>query len=146
MRSKSSNPGQAERRFREAFERLADGRPIRVPRGSKVTQNNVAKEAGVVPSALRSSRFPKLVMEIENWARRHEGDPSQKSERQRAFERRAHNRSLKDRIVNLAAQRDQALSRLLSAEARILELLLENERLRTEGQVTNIAPLRPRTK
>ena len=40
--------------YRDAFERLKLNRPQLLPKGTPVTQNNVAKEAGSDPSALRN--------------------------------------------------------------------------------------------
>ncbi|MQT61082.1 hypothetical protein GHO41_27495 [Pseudomonas sp. FSL R10-0399] len=59
---------KAEQGFREAFERLKKDQPIRVPQGTPLSQNLVAKEAGNDPSALKKSRFPDLVAEIQHWA------------------------------------------------------------------------------
>lgn len=54
-------------KLRSAFERLCSGQPTRLPHGAAVTQNNVAREAGFVPSALRGNRYPALVADIRNW-------------------------------------------------------------------------------
>jgi hypothetical protein len=41
----------AELSFRQSFERLKTDEPIRLPKGTPVSQNNVAKEADVDPRA-----------------------------------------------------------------------------------------------
>ena len=46
---------KAELQFYEAFIRLKNNKPNILPKGTKVSQNNVAKEAGVDPSALIST-------------------------------------------------------------------------------------------
>ena len=135
--------GRAERQFREAFERLKQRKPQRLPKGTKVSQNNVAKEAGTVPSALRRARFPVLVDEIQAWISEHREDDAQQSPRQKALAQRGRNRGLRERIDELEAQRDDALGKLVSAEARIVELTIENERLTAQLLPTNVAPLRP---
>ena len=56
----------AEQLYRDAFLRLKQGKPLRLKKGAPVTQNNVAKEAGRDPSALKKSRFPELIREIKN--------------------------------------------------------------------------------
>ena len=134
--------GRAERKFREAFERLKRQKPLRLPSGTKVTQNNVAKEAGAVPSALRRSRFPALADEIQAWVEQHRDDQEQQSPRQKILAQRSVNRNLRERIKELEAQRDDALGKLVSAEARIVELTIENERMRAT-RPSNVAPLRP---
>ena len=62
---KSSDSVSAEAKFRAAFERLKSSMPRVLDAGAAVSQNNVAKEAGVDPSALRKSRYPSLVSEIQ---------------------------------------------------------------------------------
>ncbi len=121
--------GRAEAKLREAFERLKTGKTLRVPAGTRMSQNGVAKEAGVVPSALRPSRFPLLCREIAEWIDQHKDDPSQKSGRQKNLAERNARRAVRDRLEAMRVQRDLALSNLLSAEARILELTLKVRRL-----------------
>ena len=58
-------------RYRDAFERLKLNRPHLLPKGTPVTQNNVAKEAGSDPSALKKSRFPSLIAEIKAYVEQH---------------------------------------------------------------------------
>lgn len=121
--------GKAELAFREAFGRLKIGYPLVVPSGSRVTQNNVAREAGCDPSALKKARFPKLVEEIQRWSDEHSQLESPTS-RQKLMSQRSKNRTLKEQIQALKEQRDHALSILLEADAKILELSMENRRLR----------------
>ena len=63
----SSNEKNAEACFRAAFERLKSNQPVRLNRGAKLTQNNVAREAGRDPSALKKDRYPMLIIEIQSW-------------------------------------------------------------------------------
>ncbi len=49
----ANDKGSAEDRFRAAFERLKSDTPIHIARGSALTQNNIAREAGLDPSALK---------------------------------------------------------------------------------------------
>jgi len=51
---------------------LANGIPKILPKGSKVSQNNVAREAGCTPSALRKERFPNLIERIKTFIERTE--------------------------------------------------------------------------
>ena len=57
----------AVEQYNAAFERLKHNRPERLPKGALVSQNNVAKEAGSDPSALKKSRFPLLIAEIQKY-------------------------------------------------------------------------------
>lgn len=135
--------GRAERNFREAFERLKQRNSVRLPKGTRVTKNNVAREAGTVPSALRRDRFPVLTDEIQAWVDEHQDDDSQKSARQRTLAQRSRNRDLREKIDRLEAQRDDALAKLVSAEARIVELTVENQRLCALLPKTNVIQVRP---
>src|SRR5690606_15456656 len=92
--------GRAETMFREAFDRLKKNKPDRLPKGSPISQNNVAKEAGVDPSALRSARYPELSAEIKRWVREHSQDGSP-SVRQATLAKRAATRQLRERIEAL---------------------------------------------
>lgn len=115
--------GRAELMFCEAFDRLKKNKPDRLPKGSPVSQNNVAKEAGVDPSALRSARYPELSAKIKRWVQEHPHEDSQ-SARQATMAKRAATRPLRDRIEALTIQRDKAAARLLDAEAEIVRLLM----------------------
>lgn len=111
----------AEQRFRDAFERLKFAVPNVMPKGTPVSQNSVAKEAGCDSSALRKARFPVLVLEIQEWVEAHKGDqPS--SERQRLLKQRHKNRDAREAIADLKKQRDIAAGLIADANLRIVEL------------------------
>ena len=61
----------AGEQYRAAFERLKSNKPERLPKGTPVSQNNVAKEAGSDPSALKKARFPLLIAEIQKYVEGH---------------------------------------------------------------------------
>ena len=145
MPSKTDEPkkvSKAELKFRNAFECLKQGKPDILPKGTPLSQNNVAKEAGVDPSALRRARFPELVAEIQEWIEAYKYEKTTKSPRQMMLAQRSRNRDLKEKYSSLEEQRDKALSQLLDAEACILELTLENQRLRAQlpsSKVTHLS-------
>lgn len=132
---------KAEQAFRDAFERLKINAPLRVAKDSMLSQNLVAKEAGTDPSALKKARFPSLVAEIQRWVSASE-KPVTASKRQAELRQREKNRSLRDQINDLKAQRDAVSSRLLEADAKILELTLELERYRASPLPRNVKRLR----
>lgn len=140
MSSKTTSYGRAETAFREAFERLKTGRTHIVEKGSRPTQNNVAREAGVDPSALKKSRFPGLIEEIQRWSATFGNDETPSQSQVNARQRRR-NRELKERLDAMKLQRDQALNMLVDADARILELTIENERLKALAPKSNITTL-----
>lgn len=109
-----------------------------LPKGTPVSQNNVAKEAGCDPSALRKTRFPLLVLAIQEWVEsRKVAQPN--SERQRLLQKRGKNRDLRETITDLKKQRDAAVGLLADADLRIVEL---TERL-ADAQA-RLDQLRPR--
>jgi hypothetical protein len=120
----------AEERFRAAFERLKAGKPEILPHGTRVTQNNVAREAGCDPSALKKARFPALIREIQAYAKVNENQFTTTA--QETKRRRAANRTLQERLYDAVRQRDQAQSILISAQVRIIELSVEVQDLRQE--------------
>lgn len=134
--------GRAERQFREAFERLKRNKPQLLPKGAPVSQNNVAKEAGVTPSALRRSRFPALVAEIQRWIEGEGNGGAKESPRQKSLAQRTRNRDLRERIAEAEKRTDLATAKLTLAEARIIELTIENRRLEALLPKPNITQLK----
>ncbi len=133
----SSKPKTAESNFREAFERLKAGVPKVLPPGAPLSQNNVAKEAGCDPSALRKARFPGLVGEIQAHLTAH-GHERSTSERQRMLKARQASRSKAETIAHLKAQRDHAASRLVEAYELIGDLSRRVREL--EAQLHDLQP------
>jgi len=126
----------AEQRFKAAFIRLKENKPLVLPKGSSVSQNNVAKEAGADPSALRKSRYPALIREIQAYLELMGAQQAKaKQRRERQQEKRE---TLKEQVNTLIKQRDQAQSELVSAHRTILNLLQTNAVLQT-----TIEELRP---
>lgn len=120
----------AVHRFRQAFERLKEGKPRVLAQGTPVSQNNVAKEAGCDSSALRKSRFPSLIREIQAFVELH--GQERPSKRQQQLKQKRTRADQKGREQDLAAQRDHAQSQLASAQRRIVELTSEVKALRDE--------------
>lgn len=128
--------------YRAAFERLKANNPERLPKGSLVSQNNVAKEAGTDPSSLKKSRFPLLISEIQSYVKEKSFNRPL-SVRQIRLHARAKNKKLHDRILQLVEQRDHLVSLLCEADAKILELydrVLELERQLPPSKVVSMDP------
>ncbi|QIN60324.1 hypothetical protein SBC1_02990 [Caballeronia sp. SBC1] len=121
-------PSKAETRFRQAFVRLQTGSPVILPKGSRVSQNNVAREAGLDSTALRRSRFPGLVDDIQEWIDANSDKQAATSVRQQTVERRGRNKSLKIQLKERTDERDQAVSKLVDAHRHILTLLMKIQR------------------
>lgn len=130
--TKLHNPANgAEQRFRDAFERLKLGVPKVLPKGSQVSQNNVAKEAERDPSALRKSRFPLLVIAIQEWVDANTGE-ALPSNRQSLLKQRRKNRDAKETNADMKKQRDAAVGLLADADLRIVKLTEEVADLQTK--------------
>lgn len=114
----------AEQRFRAAFERLKQGKPERLSKGTPVSQNNVAKEADCDPSALRKTRFPSLIAEIQHYVESHKEEVPE-SQRQQMLKRRRRNRETKEMIGDLKQQRDVVAGMLADANLLIVDLTEE---------------------
>lgn len=113
----------AEQRFRQAFERLKANKPNVLNPGSVVSQNNVAREAECDPSALRKSRFPSLIREIQAYIEINMQD--RPSKRKELLRQRGLRADMKKRLEEVIAQRDVAQSQLISAQRRVIELTFE---------------------
>ncbi|WP_223879694.1 hypothetical protein [Dechloromonas sp. CZR5] len=125
--------------YRAAFERLKSNMPVRLPKGTLVTQNNVAREAGTDPSALKKSRFPTLIAEIQQFVSSQE-DIRPASARQARIARQNKNRSLKERLAEVSLQRDTLASKLSEADMVILELRGQlDELLKKESKSTVVS-------
>ncbi|MEK5756481.1 hypothetical protein [Acinetobacter variabilis] len=125
----SNQMSKAELQFYEAFIRLKNNKPNILPKGTKVSQNNVAKEAGVDPSALRKSRYPNLISEIQEWMDQNPQNANvskKKNEKSRSIDKIS---TLNNRIEVLTQERDDAVSKLLEAQLTIIELSLQLEKI-----------------
>jgi hypothetical protein len=122
-----------------AFERLKSNKPIRLPSGTVVSQNNVAREAGKDPSALKKSRYAALISDIQTWRKR----SSLRNERliRRLVVAKSKISELNRKLEVLTRQRDAALSRLLAAEE---ELVLRSVAVHDKEQPTSkVVPIAP---
>jgi len=128
----------AEENFREAFERLKSNKPKVCPIGTMVSQNNVAKEAGTDPSALKKSRFPTLIAEIQQYVSTIEVLPSN---RQKDLLKKKKNRGLQERLDDVTKQRDSLASMLTEADLTILELKDKLKHYEDSKIESNVVPM-----
>lgn len=140
----------AETSFREAFERLKAGTPELLPQGTPVSQNNVSREAGCDPTALKKSRFPALVEEIQTYIASQDCEQPP-SERQRLLKQRQQSRSSRELIADLKMQRDATASLLVEANAQIgiltrrlrdMEARLQD--LQAKASILPLSPTKPK--
>jgi len=129
--------------YRAAFERLKENKPERLAKGTPVSQNNVAKEAGSDPSALKKSRFPLLIDEIQRFVEK-QAQVRPPSAHQNKVLARKMNRGLRQRIAEITQQRDRLASLLSEADATILELYDRISELEQQLPSTNVLPIDPR--
>lgn len=136
--------GDAEKLFRDAFERLKQDKPNRLQRGTPVSQNNVAREAGRDPSALRKSRYPRLIRAIQKWIEDNGSAPRARASSASLLKgARDKNRQLQARLEELTNQRDKAMARLVIAEELILNQhrSLQSYKARL-GESDSVVPIR----
>ncbi|HFD0318501.1 hypothetical protein PTR28_12060 [Serratia marcescens] len=133
----------AGEQYRAAFERQKNNKPERLPKGTPVSQNNVAKEAGRDPSALKKTRFPLLIAEIQTYVASYAEDRPL-SVRQVSLLARQKNRGLRERIGEIEQQRDHLASLLSEADATILELYDRITELERQLPGSNVLPIDPR--
>lgn len=133
----------AAEQYRAAFERLKNNKPERLPKGTLVSQNNVAKEAGSDPSALKKTRFPLLIAEIQMYVESY-SKGHQPSGRQLNLLARKKNRGLRERIGEIKQQRDHLASLLSEADATIIELYDRIAELERQLPATNVLLIDPR--
>lgn len=136
---KPADLSKAEEAYWDAFDRLRMGRPTLLRKGTEVTQNNVARECDRDPSALRKARFPRVIRAIQRYVEEQSSD-SEPSKRQEEIAGREKKRGLREQLAACRAQRDIAVSRLIEADAKILELTMENLRLQSinDGGVSKL--------
>lgn len=134
--------------YREAFQRLKDGKPTLVPKGTCVSQNMVAKEAGRKPPDFKKSRYPELIAEIQAYVATVQlAAGLEDSNTEIPLAERRSRRSMEEKYREMKSQRDIALSMLVEADALILELSqqiarAEGARPRNHGNVAAITSSR----
>ncbi|PRX33325.1 hypothetical protein B0G75_103553 [Paraburkholderia sp. BL18I3N2] len=136
----TQNTETAEDNYRAAFERLKQGQSNVVPRGTPVTQNNVAREAGREPDAFKKTRYPALIREIQAHI---EISAQHKEIKNKRRERRHERQDLVTKAQRYKKQRDEAQSRLVSAHRAVLTLLREKAELqrRLDEYLPPLSPL-----
>jgi hypothetical protein len=140
MSSQPVEKPSAEARFRQAFERLKKGEPNVLERGAQVSQNNVAREAGCDPSALKKARFPILIREIQQFIELH--DPVNHVAATKVKLQRVLKRSAEERLNDAIRQRDTGQSLLTNANLRIVELTTEVQSLQHQLDQLQPPPIR----
>ncbi|MCT8891405.1 hypothetical protein [Klebsiella quasipneumoniae] len=122
MRPKNEKNAAIE--FKNAFNRLKNNNTRILPAGTKVTQNNVSREAGYDPSALKKSRHPSLVLEIQEYI----SDLKKREEiLNHGNEKKV--RDIKERLDDCRKQRDKLMSIVIAQNEYILQLINEVETL-----------------
>lgn len=132
LKSKDRSEENAERRFRNAFEKLRNEQSRRSGMGTMFTQADVAREAGCDPSALKKARYPILVAEIQQYLLSQQKRVTNQTPRPSA--RSTNTPELLAKVKLLQLQRDQALSLLVEADTKILELSTELQKFRAAAK------------
>jgi len=119
--------------YDDALDRLKAGKPLRVPKGTRICNDAVSLEAGRGKGSIKKSRpgYAQLVERIEAAARK------QAEPQQHAANREVRN---SERIKDLEAKLDAALARELSLVYELFEVKKTIEKLNGE----KIIPIRTR--
>lgn len=133
----------AAENYYAAFERLKNNMPERLPKGTLVSQNNVAKEAGSDPSALKKTRYPSLILEIQKYVESFSKSCPPSARQHNALARKK-KRGLRERNNEITQQRDHLASLLNEADATIIELYDRIAELEKQLPASNILALDPR--
>lgn len=133
-KSDVTNNSNASDVYRAAFERLKINQPNRLPIGTSVTQNNVAREAGSCPSALKKARYPLLIIEIKKYV---ENNVKSKSQLLIQEKEKRKKRTLREKLDAVTQQRDILASKLYEADMTIVELKDNISKLELEISSTN---------
>lgn len=127
----------ADQRFRDAFLRLRINEPTVLPKNTPVSQANVAREAGVSPSALKKLRHPMLCRDIQDYveAMKQNAGPSKSSQLQSA---RNNSALLEVELLEVKRDRDYQVTLKLYAQQLVLQLSAELEEYR-KSNIINIS-------
>ena len=119
----------AEESFRAAFERLKKGCNVVLEGKVQVTQNNVAREAGRDPSALKKNRYPLLVLEIQAFVKAQEDkartrsssrDNRTRSDKEKIKALRKQNGALESMLHFLREENNALIEELETLKARVV--------------------------
>ncbi|MBC3421864.1 MULTISPECIES: hypothetical protein [Pseudomonas] len=127
----------AEDEYRKAFKRLVEGKALRIDKKSATTLANIAREAGRDPSALKRSRYPTFVSEVE-FHNENVGSTLERRDRSLSAQlasARAENKSLRARCLGLSAERDAAQSKVLNLQQVLVEKSFQLEGLEGPSNV-----------
>ncbi|MFK3711769.1 hypothetical protein [Leclercia adecarboxylata] len=116
----NSFPTDSYFEYEAAFERLKSNNPIRIKRGSPITQNNIAREAGKDPSAFKKSRYPTLIQEIQIYIKNQAPTAKEKFSKEKGI-LKGRIAALEKKVSELKMQRDHLASLLVEAEMQLIE-------------------------
>ncbi|QXG47491.1 hypothetical protein [Pseudomonas viridiflava] len=105
--------------LRASFERMKSGDVLRVPKGTPVSQNNVAREADMEPSAFKKARYPLLIADIQQYIGQRELGAADRPAKPKLLASRP---CADEQVKSANAERDLAMSKLMLAQVKIIEL------------------------
>ncbi len=105
--------------LRAGFERMKSGDVLRVPKGTPVSQNNIARETGMEPSAFKKSRYPLLVDEVQQYIAQLGLGVTDRPTKPKPLPSRP---CADEQVQSANAERDFVMSKLMLAQVKIIEL------------------------
>jgi len=114
----------AEIEYRKAFRRIVEGKAMRVDKMAPPNLANIAREAGKDPSALKKSRYPIFISEVESFNNNvsSAGERIDRSLSAQLKAARSENRKLRESYEQLTIERDESHSRVLNLQLALVEM------------------------
>lgn len=114
----------AEIEYRKAFRRIVEGKAMRVDKMAPPNFANIAREAGKDPSALKKSRYPIFISEVESFNNNvsSAGERIDRSLSAQLKAARSENRKLRESYEQLTIERDESHSRVLNLQLALVEM------------------------
>ncbi|KIY40750.1 hypothetical protein TZ03_11455 [Pseudomonas sp. 10-1B] len=114
----------AEFEYRKAFRRIVEGKALRVGKMAPPNLANIAREAGKDPSALKKSRYPIFISEVESFNNNvnSAGERIDRSLSTQLKAARSENKKLRESYEQLTIERDESHSRVLNLQLALVEM------------------------
>jgi len=128
--------------YRAALQRLIEGKPQNVPKGSGINKDTVALEAGRKRGSIKKSRAEnaELIAEIEA-ATAAQQETAQPSASEYAQKQKALKQAVQEQLVDLKADYELALQRIVSLVQENYLLKQQISELTADKQRSKVVPL-----
>lgn len=128
----------AEIEYRKAFRRVIEGKALRVDKMASPNLASIAREAGKDPSALKKSRYPIFISEVESFNNNvsSAGERIDRSLSAQLKSARSENKKLRECYEQLTIERDESHSRVLNLQLALVEMSFMVDGLEKPSNIT----------